>query len=564
MKRQRVWLIALGITMATAVLLLATEPSMSIAWDEGFTLGREERVRLWLRAMRDPAAFASNWRRPSPGVELLMPDGTTPPLRHEVDSRHKLLFDRRVVQWFWPFAREEPHGHPPFYALVGLLGDLLAPAWQDLPRARLGPILFFSFTAGAIGLFVSARWGEWPAAAAAGAWVLHPQLFGPAHYATYDAILSALWVLATLVFVVAVAPGAGTMAVRTGWSIALGVVLGCAAATKLTGWFLPFPFLIWTGLYRCRQALITLAIGIPVALLLVYALDPPWWTAPLDSLTRFLISNTTRGATIPIPVSFLRRVYDTPIESLPWYNTLVWTVFVTPVGFLILAAMGTYSSAVHWKSDSVGPLIAIHWAFLMLLRSLPHTPGHDGVRLFLPAFGLLALLAGVGARALFDRWPRSGKAVISLAILEGAISICVMMPVPLSYFSPLVGGLPGAAALGMEPTYYWEALTKDAQLWLRENTPPGRTIAFYSFPHSFLYLRRTGALPPRLARVDPGKPIWYVIQNRPGNLSDDDRALIALARPAFVVFKLGVPLIWIFRYSEFELLNLKRAGERTR
>jgi hypothetical protein len=32
MKRQRVWLIALAITMATAGLLLATKPSMSIAW----------------------------------------------------------------------------------------------------------------------------------------------------------------------------------------------------------------------------------------------------------------------------------------------------------------------------------------------------------------------------------------------------------------------------------------------------------------------------------------------------------------------------------------------------
>ena len=47
-----------------------------------------------------------------------------------------------------------------------------------------------------------------------------------------------------------------------------------------------------------------------------------------------------------------------------------------------------------------------------------------------------------------------------------------MMPVPLSYFSPLVGGLPGATALGMEPTYYWDALSPEARRWLAEHTEP--------------------------------------------------------------------------------------------
>ena len=54
--------------------------------------------------------------------------------------------------------------------------------------------------------------------------------------------------------------------------------------------------------------------------------------------------------------------------------------------------------------------------------------------------------------------------------MEGAVSIAVMMPVPLSYFSPLVGGLPGATKLGMEPTYYWDALSPEARRWLAENT----------------------------------------------------------------------------------------------
>ena len=131
----------------------------------------------------------------------------------------------------------------------------------------------------------------------------------------------------------------------------------------------------------------------------------------------------------------------------------------------------------------------------MILRAMPHTPGHDGVRLFLPAFGLFALVGGLGARRLLEWSGRWAKLAIAAALTEGVVSIAVMMPVPLSYFSPIVGGLPGATKLGMEPTYYWDALSPDARRWLADNTLPGRTVAFRGWTTSWLYLRRTGDLP---------------------------------------------------------------------
>ena len=42
-------------------------------------------------------------------------------------------------------------------------------------------------------------------------------------------------------------------------------------------------------------------------------------------------------------------------------------------------------------------LVLLSLAFLLALRALPHTPGHDGVRQFLPAMGCLALVASFGA-----------------------------------------------------------------------------------------------------------------------------------------------------------------------
>jgi hypothetical protein len=434
---------------------------------------------------------------------------------------------------------------------VGLTGDLLAPAWQDLPRARLGPILVFSITAGVIFHFSVLRWGYWAGAMAAGAWAFQPNLFAHGHYAAFDGALSSVWVLAIVFYVRAIKPAASPWA-RWCWTVGFGLIVGCALASKLTGWLLPLPFLAWAGMYRSRQGFKTIFAGLIIAIAFLYAIVPPWWGDPIDGLVRFFKANLTRSQTIPMRVLFLNAAYETPIESLPWYNALVWTVLVTPPGILVAAAVGFWPALRSWRSEPIPILIAGHWAFFIVLRGLPHVPGHDGVRLFLPAFGVLALQSALGARFLLDRYGRWAKALIVASLLEGIFAIVVMMPVPLSYYSPIVGGLPGATALGMEPTYYWDALNPDARKWLTEHTPAGRTIQFAMFPRSFIYLRRIGELPRQLFPIDPGEPQWVVLQNRPGAFSELGRALVARGHPAYTVTKLGVPLVWVFPYSELK------------
>lgn len=537
--------------------MLLSEPYLAIVWDEGYTLGRENRLRMWFQALRDPEAFASTWTPPA--IELVQQQGLAPPRPDQLNTRAKLLFDSRVVSWFWPFAREEPHGHPPFYALVGLAGDVLTPNWPDLPRARLGPILLFSLCSGFLFSFVARRWGYWAAAVSAGAWVFQPNLFGHGHYASYDGVLCSLWLLALFAFGAAVNESeekdeASPDNRRFPWPAAIffGLILGCAMADKLTGWFLPLPFLAWAAIQRRRLPFVVLVIGIGIGLVTVFALNPPWWTEPFSGPLRFFKSNLTRGQTIPIPVLFLGKIYQTPVESLPWYNTIVWTILVTPVGLLLLGLLGAFRAVAKRTTESLGLLVLFNWLFLLSLRALPNTPGHDGVRLFLPAFGVLALLSGLGV-ALLAQWAgRAARWIASISLVEAVVSVMVMMPVPLSYFSPIVGGPPGAVRLGMEPTYYWDALDADALAWLRSNTRPGQTIQFSSFPTSWLYLRETGALPSRLAPLDPGAPAWYVLQNRPGAWSPWDRALVSQATPAYTVTKLGAPLIWIFPYQALQ------------
>jgi hypothetical protein len=151
------------------------------------------------------------------------------------------------------------------------------------------------------------------------------------------------------------------------------------------------------------------------------------------------------------------------------------------------------------------------------------------------------------------RWGRWGKGLVIAAIAEGVASVAVMMPVPLSYFSPVVGGLPGASRLGMEPTYFWDGLSGEAIDWLNANTPADRSVRFATFPTSWLYLRQTGRLNVRLAGLDRSRPKWIVLQNRPGAFGSPEpemRELFEKGRPAFVVSKLGVPLVLIYPYPD--------------
>ncbi len=245
-------------------------------------------------ALRDPSGFASRWVPPAPQAELVQQDipPVPPPRRDEIDTPAK-LFGPRAMAYFWPFAREEPHGHPPFYAIVGLLGDVFVPGWEILPRARFGPMLAFSLASGALFGFVAGRWGIAAGILTAGAWVVQPNLFGHGHYATLDGLLASLWVGAVLAFARSVeAPGWWG---RWSWAVGFGVLCGWAADTKLTGWFLPIPFVVWALWDRNPRAARILAVAGVVGVVVLFAFNPCWWNDPVTGVERFFRSNLTRA-----------------------------------------------------------------------------------------------------------------------------------------------------------------------------------------------------------------------------------------------------------------------------
>jgi hypothetical protein len=269
--------------------------------------------------------------------------------------------------------------------------------------------------------------------------------------------------------------------------------------------------------------------------------------------------------TLNVPISFFGEVYDEK-RSLPWYNTMAWLFIVTPVPILILGLVGLGRCLKRRDGPSIS--LVLNWATLMIVRALPRVPPHDGIRLFLPAFAFWCVLAGVGGQAV---WETSStflnakrmilaRATLVVALAGGLVNLARYFPQTLSHYNILVGGVRGAAALGMEPTYWWDSLDSGVLAWLNDRTEPDARIAFSSTANISM-LHGWGRLRP-LQAPRTGVFKWYVFQNRTAFLADSDRRLLANGTPALVKYAgyhrtghvpwdLDVPLLAVFPYDQY-------------
>lgn len=505
--RRLLWSGSLLVAATCAVVLLATSPGLPMVWDEGNAILRAERISHWF----------ARWA----GGDVL---GATGPLGAEAIAQD------------WPFTNVM-EGHPAFYGLVIALGRWPSGAWlAPLTSCRLGPILLFAAAAGAI---FYRLWRDQSLVAAMGAvttLMLLPRMFAHAHFASFDGPLTSCWVLTWATF----PPALGSRRWTLVWGIALGMVL----STKATGWLAPLPFFAWALLYRDRAGLRTLGLGIPVALAVFFTLNPPLWHHPIASLATFLDLNLHRAQHgWNISTQFLGRMYNLDFP-LPWYNTLFWTAITVPVGLLALATVGIVHTLWQWRTERLGMLVLVNWLTLVIVRALPQAPPHDGIRLFLSAFAFLAILAGIGtARTLAILAPlartrpklyRTATVAVLLVYVGSGSNLVWYAPQWLSYYNLLIGGLPGATAAGMEPTYYWDGLDDSVLVWLERHTTPEEKVRFGAGPTDNLQLmRRWGKWNRGYLAADRGTFRWYVLQRRPSAWQAADLWLLEHAQPAF-------------------------------
>jgi hypothetical protein len=542
---------AVAIAFAALVLLLATSADTGMVWDEAYTVRRERVLGEWFASLFLPRTGSSLWAS----------------------------FEDRELERSWPFSREEPDGHPPFYALLGLAGWWLGHnVLHPLAAYRIGPMALCAATAGILYHHLAQCCGRVGGLTAAGLVLLMPRTFTNAHYAHYDMPMSCLWLLAQVAFINSLR--------SPGWIASFGIALGLAAGTKFTGCFAVVAPVAWVAWIDGRAALqrlwhkvevgqpgpITgrrvLAWGLPVAAFTLLVIQPPWWAHPFLGIERYVRSNLTRSQTIPIPTLYLDRVYN---FSLPWHNTLVLTGVTTPVAVQVLALIGMAACWTRRRTDPSLMIWPLSWAVLMVVRASPHAPGHDVVRLFLPSVATLAVLGGHGVAWLSEvlrprRLEWVAMAAASLALGESLAGIAQTYPYTDSYYNVAFGGLPAAERYGFELTYYGETVGGPEFLrWVRDEARRRPLTLLFAVPLSTLgYLREWGEIPPSVAIVTPSngwgpnalegvRSAVYVMQRRRGVYMPHEWWLEQYGRPHFSVNRQGVDLLRVYTFAEFRL-----------
>jgi 4-amino-4-deoxy-L-arabinose transferase-like glycosyltransferase len=465
------------------------------------------------------------------------------------DEPAYLKVEDRISEWFQKWGRgafeagalsegfffgRAENRNLPAPAILSVLGRSLAPrSVSPLLATRLGHCLLMAATLGLLFGTLAARRGLLVAGAAGLALLLMPHAFGHAHFNATDSPASCFLLLTLLFF-----PGKGK-----GSALLAGAFLGLGLATKASLFPLPLLLLAWALVAGQRSSLRSLVIVFPLGFLVFLALCPMWWHAPVSGLRDFLGASFGHAREIWVFDAFyLGKRY---VGSLPWHNGIILPLVSTPPLTLALAFWGAFRGIARREAETW--LWVLGAGFLPLLRMLPGSPGHDGVRLMLPSLFCLAPLAAFGLEALRASLRPAGLVAIALV---GVLEIGLTHPFELSYYSEAIGGLPGAKGLGFEVSYWFDAFTPKALAEIQALLPPRARVWTYPSYPGFRLLRDWGLWRGDLSSGE-GSADYLLLLNRRASLAERPELLRIHDReePVYSLRLQGVQLVGLYRLS---------------
>ena len=338
-----------------------------------------------------------------------------------------------------------------------------------LVAGRLAPALAFAVLVGLIAHASARRYGAAAGLASGFALAVMPRVFAHAHLGALDTFISLFWVAGLLAADRALTSRRPVLAMA-----GAGAVWSLALLTKIQGWFLIPVVLVWSvrrlGL---RKGLAASAVwgGVGFGL---FVLGWPWlWFDFPGRLVAYLGTGVERAT---IRVLYFGTVYAD--RDVPWHYPWVYFLATVPVGLQLLGCLGL-TRAWRARRDDAFPFLPAGSILLFLALFSTRVPVYDGERLFLMVFPLWALLIGRGFGAAWEglrdrRWARVAALLFLLAQGYGVVAI---HPFGLSYYNAGVGGLPGAERLGMELTYWGDAVDRVLLGRLVEQARPETAVA---------------------------------------------------------------------------------------
>lgn len=535
-------LIALGLAVGYVVALVMSADTLGYARDEGFYFSAARSYKTWFSLlMSDPGAALER-----ANVDRYFA------VNHEHPVLMKSLF--ALSHWL-------------FYEKLGLFAE-------QGTAYRFPGMLMAGLAVSVIYLFGRQAYGRLPSVFAALSFALMPRMFYHAHLACFDMPVAAMWL------VTAYAYFRSLYAKGLGWAVATGVLYGLLLNTKHNSWLLP-PALIahlaftrgkelWDGLRRGRppipQGLVAmLVIGPPL-----FVLTWPWlWH---DTLARFVEYVEFHRLHEYYNMEFLGHTYWKP--PMPRLYAWVMTLATVPGITLSFFACGLVASAhfalrlrrtplpqpeekLRFSTDTL-------WLLGVLMSYAPwlsdQTPIFGGTKHWITAYPFLCLFAGRGFALASEklssmlgqaRHQALARAGVFAAGLAGPLVMTLHShPYGLTFYTPLVGGAPGAATLGLNRTFW--GYTTDVLLGDINATAPKNAVIYVhdTALQSYDMLRKDGRvrrdLRPTLA-IHTSQLALYHHEPHMGRVEYQVWVNYGTTRPAGMGLYDGVPVVWFYR-----------------
>lgn len=412
--------------------------------------------------------------------------------------------------WDWDHYRNL---HPPAFKIAmaatdAALGSTLGPV-----RAyRIAPLGAFALLVMGVSLLAGWRWGPIASIGAGLSLAFMPRVVGHGHIGATDIFVALSWFGATSGL------AAGLLTGRKRLLAVGSALLGFGLATKFTLYLLPLAVFPWAVLlFRGKSgAGFTFMVWGVAGLALAWAMNPLAWHDPLGETFRLVSESISREDYAPFRTFYLGRAWD---FSTPWHHALVMAAVTVPIGPLVLSLIGGLQARWRATADPIVWLCLTQIAFFLAVMALESSPNHDGVRLFLPIFPFMAVLGGRGFAWFSERTTERVRTVhverpswiisaflCTVFFLPAAVQTAQVSPYNLSYYSELIGGVRGASVVGMETTYWLEAVNPRMITEMNAVLPQGSTVSVFPNAEHFWFLQRRGLLRDDLKFVEGWDP----------------------------------------------------------
>lgn len=465
-----------------------------------------------------------------------------------------IVLQPAVLSAYWEYNHEHPPLVKVWYALVAVP---LIPHFGEIMAFRLAATALSATLFAVVATSVMTQWGV-PAGLVSVALLLSmPRLFFHAHLAALDVPGALAYVVSILLF--------WHLRNRRAWwlGVLLGVIWGLALATKVNAAFaLPVLGIWWLCCSRQLYLFGRLSLMAVIAPVVFVAVWPWLWVDTSDRLMDYL-----RWLTVDhwqIPQWFLGQRMLPP----PWYFGLTIVAMVTPLALVILGVLG-----IRWqhRDERAYVLLVVIAAIMPIVALMASSVVYDNDRLAMPFFVVWAIVATHGVMQV-TRWLSRSKSplqrylwivVLVVSVAPALIQTRMLWPHLLSYYSESVGGLPGAAQLKMDHTY-WNESYLSAFRYIDTHAQPNARVWVEPWsldvPHT--YQRAQITRPDIQFGSDTGGSIWgmrvgqfspfdadyVVVTYRFAGWTPAVEALVAGNNPpVYTITRQGVTLLEVYR-----------------